>query len=105
MSASTSKLSSKDLQFLVVSGMVRLLFLLLFSIFSSAMAQNPVTIRITALPEYHPTGSDIYLAGSFNGWNPKDEAFKFNKDDKGNYTLPLQLATGKYEYKATRGSW
>jgi predicted alpha/beta superfamily hydrolase len=85
--------------------MVRLLFLLLFSIFSSAMAQNPVTIRITSLPEYHPTGSDIYLAGSFNGWNPKDEAFKFNKDDKGNYTLMLQLATGKYEYKATRGSW
>ncbi len=47
----------------------------------------------------------MYAAGSFNGWNPQDEKFKFKKDDKGNYSLELKLNPGSYEYKITRGGW
>jgi predicted alpha/beta superfamily hydrolase len=69
------------------------------------MAQQPARIEIRSLPEYHATGSDIYLAGSFNGWNPADSTFKFKRDAAGRYYFDLKLEYGKYEYKLTRGGW
>lgn len=69
------------------------------------MGQSITRIEIQSLPEYHSSGSDLYLAGSFNGWNPQDELFKFHKDDKGQYYFELLLAPGLYEYKITRGGW
>jgi predicted alpha/beta superfamily hydrolase len=71
---------------------------------SSLVAQD-TRFEIISLPAYHASGSSIYIAGSFNGWNPRDENFKFNNDGKGNYFLDLTLAAGNYEYKITRGGW
>lgn len=73
----------------------------------SAVWAHPQSLRvmINELPVYHPAGSDIYIAGSFNGWNPADDNYKFRKDDKGNYYLDLSLKEDVYEYKLTRGSW
>lgn len=62
-------------------------------------------MEIKTLPSYHPGGSDIFLAGSFNGWNPQDEKYRFEKDAQGNYYIDLTLADGVYEYKLTRGGW
>jgi len=70
-----------------------------------AMAQNTIHLQITSLPTYHPTGSNIYAAGSFNGWNPQDDNYKFKHDNNGNYSLDLKLDKGSYEYKITRGGW
>jgi predicted alpha/beta superfamily hydrolase len=67
--------------------------------------QNVVRLELKSLPSYHPTGSNIYIAGSFNGWNPQDEKFKFQKDNKGGYFFNLTLDNGLYEYKITRGGW
>ena len=72
---------------------------------SFVIAQNTVRVEIKSLPAYHPSGSGIYAAGSFNGWNPKNEQYKFQRDDNGNYFLNLKLNTGSYEYKITRGGW
>lgn len=72
---------------------------------SCAVAQNTARLEIKSLPAYHPTGSTVYMAGSFNGWNPQDENYKFQRDDKGNYFIDLKLEPGKYEYKITRGGW
>ena len=69
------------------------------------MAQHTVTFKVKSLPQYHSSGSDIYIAGSFNGWNPQDAAYRFNKDSNGNYFLNFSLADGRYEYKLTRGGW
>jgi predicted alpha/beta superfamily hydrolase len=62
-------------------------------------------LEIKSLPSYHSQTGFIYAAGSFNSWNPQDAQYKFQKDDKGNYTLNLQLNPGSYEYKITRGGW
>lgn len=67
--------------------------------------QESVYFRITSLPAYHPSGSDLYVAGSFNGWNPQDQKYKFQRNDKGEYFLKLSLPVGKHEYKITRGGW
>jgi len=69
------------------------------------MAQITVKFRIKTLPAYHPSGSNIYAAGSFNGWNPQDENFKFHHKKDSSYSLELNLTRGSYEYKITRGGW
>jgi predicted alpha/beta superfamily hydrolase len=79
------------------------IFALLFA--TVVIAQTTVRLEIKSLPEYHPTGSDIFIAGSFNNWNPQDKNYRFQRTDKGEYYLDLKLADGKYEYKITRGGW
>ena len=69
------------------------------------MAQHTVIVKIKSLPQYHSPGSDIYLAGSFNGWNPQDAAYRFIKDSSGTYSLRFSVVDGSYEYKLTRGGW
>ncbi len=54
--------------------------------------------------------SPIYLAGSINGWNPKDERFKFTAQSDMKWRLHVTkelLATkpSTLEFKFTRGSW
>ena len=69
------------------------------------MGQSIIHLQIKTLPVYHPSGSDIYAAGSFNGWNPQDENFKFHHEKDGSYFLDINLKQGNYEYKITRGGW
>jgi len=68
-------------------------------------AQIQVRLGLGSLPAYHVAGSNIYIAGSFNNWNPQDEQYRFQKDGKGTYFIELKLSSGKYEYKITRGGW
>lgn len=72
---------------------------------SSVMAQSSARLEIKTLPTYHAVGSDIYIAGSFNGWNPQDSNYRFRRTEKGEYYFDLKLDDGKYEYKITRGGW
>jgi 1,4-alpha-glucan branching enzyme len=48
-------------------------------------------------------GKRIYVAGSFNAWNPKKNQLKY-KD--GLYSTSILLKKGKYEYKfVIDGAW
>jgi hypothetical protein len=50
--------------------------------------------------------SAVYIAGSFNGWNPKDENYKMTREDSRHYKLDVPCFAGKnYEYKYTLGGW
>jgi predicted alpha/beta superfamily hydrolase len=69
------------------------------------MSQSTVRLEIKTLPAYHSSGSDIYIAGSFNGWNAQDPKYKFQKNAGGGYYIDMKLDDGKYEYKITRGGW
>lgn len=82
---------------------LHVLIFFLLPIFS--MGQNNVRITLKALPVAHPSANTIYIAGSFNDWNPQSEPFKFQQDEKGNYFINLKLSPGSYEYKITRGGW
>lgn len=72
---------------------------------NSIFAQNSVKLIIKSLPDNHLIQYSIYAAGSFNGWNPNDENYRLNKDEKGTYFIELKLKPGTYEYKLTRGGW
>jgi predicted alpha/beta superfamily hydrolase len=67
-------------------------------------AQYKVTFVITQLPAYHKTSDEIYLVGSFNGWNPKDEKLLLKKANNKS-SISIELPPGTIEYKFTKGSW
>lgn len=48
-------------------------------------------------------GAKVFLAGSFNDWNPEATAMT---EKKGVYSASLKLAPGRYEYKfVINGEW
>src|SRR5689334_3358511 len=69
----------------------------------NSSAQHTVRFSITSLPQ--SKDSNFYVAGSFNGWNPKNDAYKFQRDTKGNYFFETKLNDGMQEFKITRGGW
>jgi hypothetical protein len=52
------------------------------SICGSLSAQYNVHIKLLPLAE-KISAEEIYVAGSFNGWNPKDETFRLKSMKKG----------------------
>src|SRR5215467_10543097 len=47
----------------------------------------------------------LFLAGSFNGWNPHDSKYFFQKNADGDYVFETRLSDGMLEFKVTRGNW
>jgi len=85
--------------------MIRLIFILKAILFSSILlGQNNIHFEIKSIPS-NTDNKNLYMAGSFNNWNPGDEKYRFNKNERGNYCLNLNLNTGSYEFKITRGGW
>lgn len=85
--------------------MTRYLFTMAaFGLLTVAAAQT-TRIGIRNFPESNTVGGSIYIAGSFNGWNPRDEQYKFQTGANGNHFIELKLVKGTYEYKITRGGW
>lgn len=81
------------------------ILLILLATILSASSQHTAQFIIHSLPDFHPQGSGLYIAGSFNGWNAGDKNFRFQKDGNGNYSFETKLSNGNYEFKITRGSW
>jgi glycosidase len=75
---------------------------------ATAAARSVQVTFITALPATtppigDPTG-DIYMGGSFNGWNPAGTLM--NRSEEYVATVTLTFYEGDHiEYKYTRGSW
>lgn len=66
-----------------------------------AAAARPQKI---ALEFFSPQARDIYVAGSFNDWNP--QATRLNPQGDGKWTAELALTPGKYEYRlVVDGVW
>ncbi|QIX62976.1 T9SS type A sorting domain-containing protein [Hymenobacter sp. BT18] len=69
-------------------------------------AQAQTTLKITSVPASTPAADAIYVAGTFNNWNPGDAAYQLAKNLDGTYELTLPATvTGALAFKFTRGSW
>lgn len=81
---------------------MRFLTILLLTVFcvDRSSAQYKVRIELTNNAAANP-GDTLYLAGSFNGWNPADPKYGFLSGS----TLEFSLPAGGFEFKITRGSW
>ena len=69
----------------------------------SALAQS--VLKITAVPAATPATDTLFVAGSFNGWNPHALDYRLTKNADGSYQVLLPAGLGAVEYKFTRGSW
>ena len=71
----------------------------------SAQATAGVTFRVTA-PASTPAGDTVFVAGDFQGWNPRDPAYALTKQPDGRWTITLALPAGTpIQFKFTRGGW
>ncbi len=74
-----------------------------------AAAVGPVAaqsvLKITRVPAATPPADTLFVAGSFNAWNPHSAAYRLTKNPDGSYQISLPASLGAIEYKFTRGSW
>lgn len=76
-----------------------------FTLFSlSAKAQVKVHFVFKKLPAYHNPADTIFLAGSFNRWNPHDIHFAVVAHGQKN-GITIDLPKGMFAYKFTLGAW
>ena len=70
-------------------------------------SQAQVTFIVDSLPDYTPPEDELYIAGSFNGWNPGDAAHVMQKNGDDLWEITLNgFSNGEtIGYKFTRGSW
>lgn len=72
----------------------------------AASGRAQMTIRLTSVPAGTPADAAIYLAGTFNDWNPGSASHKLARQADGTYALTLpRSAGGKIEFKFTLGAW
>ncbi|OGX81786.1 hypothetical protein BEN48_06040 [Hymenobacter glacialis] len=71
----------------------------------SFAAHAQVTFKITAVPANTPANATIYMAGTFNNWNPASAAHALTRNPDGSYEITLPTGTGTIKYKFTRGAW
>ena len=64
-----------------------------------------VVLKITQVPVITPAHDSLFVAGSFNSWNPRSPRYALQKQADGTYQISLPPSLGSIEYKFTRGSW
>lgn len=62
-------------------------------------------LKIDRLPANTPVADTVFVAGSFNGWNPRGARYALRRNPDGTRQLRLPPGLGAVEYKFTRGSW
>lgn len=67
--------------------------------------QSLLPIRIKKLPSNTPPEANIYITGNFNGWIPKDEQYKLELQENGDYLGYIPVHKDTLEFKFTRGNW
>jgi alpha-glucosidase len=78
-----------------------------FTLFLTAIttnAQYHVHFVFKRLPPYHKVTDTVYIAGSFNRWNPKAQSFSGVVTAEKN-GITIDLPKGMFEYKFTLGNW
>ena len=77
---------------------------LMTALVAGVPADAQLTIRIS-VPEGTPPDAEVYAAGTFNGWNPADPAYRL-AEQAGEYVITLpEDVRGRVEFKFTLGSW
>ncbi|MEP6927109.1 MAG: alpha/beta hydrolase-fold protein [Ginsengibacter sp.] len=79
------------------------LFIFCCFLFSTrfSFAQYKVTFLVKQPSVLHKN-DHLFIAGSFNGWDPGDKEFEIDTTKNG---ITVLLSQGHYEFKFTRGSW
>ncbi|MDP5172434.1 MAG: helix-turn-helix domain-containing protein [Bacteroidia bacterium] len=77
----------------------------IFWLFGSLPGISQTTFVVERVPESTPGEDTIFVAGSFNNWNPGDDAYRLLRRSDGSWAITLGGVEPPFEYKFTRGSW
>lgn len=85
----------------------KIVFLFFIAVFSYVNGQTTTVKLIVKVPAVGmKSNSSVFLAGSFNGWQPGDSLYMMNKVSENVFSLVMPVFDGKkYEYKYTLGNW
>ncbi|NNE42748.1 MAG: hypothetical protein HKN12_00940, partial [Gemmatimonadetes bacterium] len=86
-----------------VVALVALLAVVALLAAGSVVEAADVTL-VVEVPEGTPSGDAVYVAGSFQGWNPGNPEYRLSRRDDGAWEITLDLS-GNVQFKFTRGSW
>lgn len=64
-----------------------------------------ITFEVISLPGNTPPEDEIYITGSFNGWNPGEFQYRLRPTTSGNLIVNIPRKSRTVEYKFTRGNW
>ncbi len=69
--------------------------------------QGSVVILLEDIPPYTPSDADIYIAGTFNRWDPGNADYILNRTGDGHYYIKIPRSRGvdEIQFKFTLGSW
>ena len=96
---------TSNIRFIMQQFLTRSALALLIILGQLANANAQLTIKVTAIPANTPPGSSIYVAGTFNTWNPGDATKILTPLGGGQFQIVLNPPVGTVEFKFTRGSW
>jgi predicted alpha/beta superfamily hydrolase len=84
--------------------MKKLLFTI--ALLYSAFADAQFSVRLVVTSVASKPNEDIYVAGNFNNWNPKDENYKLKPFGGSRKAIVIKdMAAGNYAFKFTRGGF
>ena len=64
-----------------------------------------VTFHITQWPSYTPAADTLYIAGTFNGWNPGSANHRLSRQPDSSWMITLPQSASSIQFKFTRGNW
>ena len=74
-------------------------------IFNGLSLFSQLTITVNSIPSGVVLSDKIYIAGTFNQWNPSDEKLVLKKQKNGTLKITFTPSVGTHNFKFTRGSW
>ena len=84
--------------------MKKVIFILFLLVYSFAEAQYNVRLVVTDVASKR--NDEIYVAGNFNNWNPKDEKYKLKTFGPNVKAVVIKdVPAGNYAFKFTRGDF
>lgn len=83
-----------------------ILSLLLVAFFIDAkICHAQITIRVEKPGSENVDIEELYIAGNFNNWNPKDAAYRTKSESPNKTSIVIDPPAGTLEFKFTRGAW
>ena len=68
------------------------------------MSKSTEKTKETQFTCHAPDAKEVFLAGTFNDWQP--DAIAMERGEDGNWTTQLPLSSGRYEFKfVVDGEW
>jgi predicted alpha/beta superfamily hydrolase len=80
------------------------LFILFSLFFCGILNAFQFTVNVNQVPNYANAADNIYLAGTFNSWDPANANYLMTNQGNGNYSIVFEVS-GAIAFKFTKGSF